>query len=236
MAAYVGEDLARFLLTVQLATSEPARRLLEIGSNPYFISRLLLRHSPEATLAMTNYFGGPEPTIEQAVVDAAGRELAFFRSELVDVETMALPYPDGAFDMALLCEVIEHFVRDPVFAVREIHRTLAPGGRLILTTPNVARAGNLVRLGQRQGIYDPYSRHGLHGRHNREYVAEELFDLLESNGFAVVRYLTRPVHGVRAPDAEWFRAADDDGAGDYHFVVARRGPSVPPTRPPWLYR
>ena len=50
----------------------------------------------------------------QDVVDAAGTVVARFRSDLVDVEAQPLPYPDGAFDTVLLCEVIEHFVADPV--------------------------------------------------------------------------------------------------------------------------
>ncbi len=100
----------------------------------------------------------------------------------------------------------------------------------------MARSTNLHRLAQRQGIYDPYSRYGVHGRHNREYVAEELFEVVSANGFEVERHLTRPVHGVPEPGPAWFAAADDDGAGDYHFLVARRGPPVPPARPAWLYR
>ena len=39
MAAYVGADLARFLMSVQLVP-DPGRTL-EIGANPYFITRLL---------------------------------------------------------------------------------------------------------------------------------------------------------------------------------------------------
>ena len=136
----------------------------------------------------------------------------------------------------LLCEVIEHMVTDPVFALREIHRVLAPRGRLLLTTPNVARAANLHRLAQRQGVYDPYSSYGPHGRHNREYAAEELHEMLVRNGFAIERYLTRPVHDVPDPGPEWFAAADDDGAGDYHFVVAVRAAPSEPFRPGWLYR
>ena len=162
--------------------------------------------------------------------------MSVFHSDLVDVETQPLPYPDGGFDTVLLCEVIEHMVSDPVFVLREIHRVLAPQGRLLLTTPNVARAANLQRLAQRQGIYDPYSSYGPHGRHNREYVAEELREMLVRNGFRIERYLTRPVHDVPDPGPEWFAAADDDGAGDYHFLVAVRAAPAEPFRPGWLYR
>jgi hypothetical protein len=52
----------------------------------------------------------------------------------------------------------------------------------------------------------------------------------------VERHLTRPVHHVPEPGPGWFAAADDDGAGDYHFLLARRGEPAPPFRPAWLYR
>jgi len=56
-----------------------------------------------------------------------------------DVDLMRpLPYPDGAFDVVLLCEVAEHLPTElPVIA--EIGRVLAPGGHIVLSTPNVAR-------------------------------------------------------------------------------------------------
>ena len=234
MADYVGADLARFLMSVQLVP-DPGRTL-EIGANPYFITRLLAARHPDADLTLTNFFGTGEAAIDQEVVDAGGTVVGVFHSDLVDVETQPLPYPDGRFDTVLLCEVIEHMVSDPVFVLREIHRVLAPRGRLLLTTPNVARAANLHRLAQRQGVYDPYSSYGPHGRHNREYVAEELHEMLVRNGFRIERYLTRPVHDVPDPGPEWFAAADDDGAGDYHFVVAARVVATEPFRPGWLYR
>jgi SAM-dependent methyltransferase len=46
-----------------------------------------------------------------------------------------LPYPDGAFDVVLSNEVIEH-VQDDRLAVREMVRVLRPGGRIVLFCPN----------------------------------------------------------------------------------------------------
>ena len=235
MLGYATADAARFVLTTQLALVDGTRRALEIGSNPYFISRLLRARDPGLDLAGTNWFGAPG-VLSQDVVDHAGAVVATFRSDLFDVEADPFPYADSAFDLVLFCEVIEHLVADPVHAVCEIHRVLAPGGRLVLTTPNVARADNVVLLVQQRNIYDPYSKHGRHGRHNREYSAEELFDLLDGNGFEVVRHLTRPVHGLTALDAAWWAARDDDGHGDYHFVEAVRREPTGVHRPAWLYR
>jgi SAM-dependent methyltransferase len=45
----------------------------------------------------------------------------------------ALPVADGAFDVVLCSQVLEH-VDDPAQAVRELSRALRPGGRLLLTT------------------------------------------------------------------------------------------------------
>ena len=45
----------------------------------------------------------------------------------------ALPVVDGAFDVVLCTEVLEHLC-EPHRAIDEMHRVLAPGGRLLLTT------------------------------------------------------------------------------------------------------
>jgi SAM-dependent methyltransferase len=46
-----------------------------------------------------------------------------------------LPFPDASFDFVTILEVIEH-VADEGQVLRELSRVLAPGGRLLLTTPH----------------------------------------------------------------------------------------------------
>lgn len=62
---------------------------------------------------------------------------------------------DNSFDFAVTFQVIEHIKDDSAF-VKEIHRVLKPGGKLLLTTPN--RPMSLTR--------NPW--------HIREYTAAEL--------------------------------------------------------------
>lgn len=49
-------------------------------------------------------------------------------------DVTAIPVDDGAFDVVLCTEVLEH-VPDPMAAVKEMVRILRPGGRLLLTAP-----------------------------------------------------------------------------------------------------
>ncbi len=67
-------------------------------------------------------------------------------------------FPDESFDFVITFQVIEHIEDDHLF-LKEIHRVLKPGGKMLLTTPN--RPKSLTR--------NPW--------HVREYTATELAQL-----------------------------------------------------------
>lgn len=48
-----------------------------------------------------------------------------------------IPLPDHSLDAILCTEVIEHVV-DPMVVLKEFHRLLKPGGKLLLTTPFIS--------------------------------------------------------------------------------------------------
>jgi len=52
-----------------------------------------------------------------------------------------LPFPDATFDVVLLLEVLEHLAQNPRPFWTEAARVLRPGGRVIVTTPNLYRVG-----------------------------------------------------------------------------------------------
>jgi SAM-dependent methyltransferase len=52
----------------------------------------------------------------------------------VAADAFRLPFRDNSFDCIIAAEIIEH-VTDPVAFVGELFRVLAPGGKLILSTP-----------------------------------------------------------------------------------------------------
>lgn len=81
-----------------------------------------------------------------------GHALALFP----EVDMQSLPYADGSWDLILHSDVLEH-VPQPVMALQECWRVLAPGGALIYTIPIVH--GRLSRTRQHM----PPSYHGTPG-------------------------------------------------------------------------
>jgi ubiquinone/menaquinone biosynthesis C-methylase UbiE len=76
----------------------------------------------------------------QAAVDISRETLAAVKdAEVVQGDVSALPWPDASFDAVLSGDVVEHLVpADAEAMLREAHRVLRPGGRLIIhTAPNV---------------------------------------------------------------------------------------------------
>lgn len=60
------------------------------------------------------------------------REIPFHQVDL----SKSLPYPDAGFDGITCLETIEH-LEDQFSFARECARVLTPGGRLLITTPNI---------------------------------------------------------------------------------------------------
>lgn len=93
-----------------------------------------------------------------------------------------LPLEDNSFDLVWASEVIEH-VADTSSWLSEVRRVLAPGGRLLLTTPAHGRLR--VALGGIERFSDPL------GDHLHLYSGRSLSSLLAEFGFEDVR-----VHAV----------------------------------------
>ena len=88
-----------------------------------------------------------------------------------------LPLEDNAFDLVWSSEVIEH-VADTARWLSEVRRVLAPGGRLLLTTPSHGRLR--VALGGVERFSEPL------GDHLHLYTRASLCGLLEEFGFREV--------------------------------------------------
>jgi SAM-dependent methyltransferase len=241
--SYFGESLYRFLYTWGIVRNDTGA-CLELGSNPYFTTYLLDRHTG-LDLSLANYYGQVGETTETVSFVPPGqfeRVQVERRSRLFNIEEDVFPYETHMFDVVLFCEILEHLLMDPVAVLREIYRVLKPGGTLVLTTPNVARLDSVLAILSGDNIYDPYSGYGPYGRHNREFNLHELHRLLDFAGFDVEYSFTadgHPTDHTRWPYYETVASLVDfrhQDLGHYLFVRARATRPSRDALPSFLYR
>lgn len=136
---------------------------------------------------------------------------------LVQIDDLAAPaglgrLPDNAFDVVIAGEILEHLAFNPVPLWRELHRLLAEGGRIVVTTPNHyaltrRHAARWTTLLQGGGItVDEILATPTHGHHWKEYARSE-----------VVRYFAR-----LSPDFALHRALYVEDAAAAPEPVVRR--------------
>lgn len=116
---------------------------------------------------------------------------------------------DKEFDVILLQDVLEH-VRCAQQIVRECQTLLKPGGRIVVTLPNVANI--TVRLALLFGRFEYAPRGILDETHIRFYTRQSARRLLEQNDYDVVeqKMTVMPIElalGV-SPHRWWMRAAN----------------------------
>lgn len=142
----------------------------------------------------------------------------------------ALPMRAGSVDLVVCNDVLEH-VPDTDTFTREIHRVLAPGGHLLLSTPNLAAWFNrLALLAGYQPAFSEVSYERIFGRpgadvvgHLRMFTPRALLPFLEHHHFAVVRTAAAPFAAVPAPLRPVDRLmARSLAVGAISIVLARR--------------
>ena len=149
-----------------IAELNPGERVLDLGSGEGRFTAELSRAGARAT--------GAE--VAEAAIERARGQYPELDFRLVPFDG-PLPFEDNAFDLVWASEVIEH-VADTGRWLSEVRRVLAPGGRLLITTPSHGRLRLLV--------------HGLEsyseplGDHLHLYTRRALASLLREFGFAAV--------------------------------------------------
>ena len=141
--------------------SADAPTILEIGCSSGFMLREMRQAFPGAFVIGADYVRGP---LERLAADMP--ELPLLQLDLI-----RCPVPDDSLDAVVLLNVLEH-VRDDAEAVRQIYRTLKPGGLIVLEVP----AG--------PHLFDVYDKTLMHFR---RYSLRSISEVLQSAGFEIVR-------------------------------------------------
>lgn len=107
--------------------------------------------------------------------DFSPHALSFSRrrglSHLCAADAMRLPFRDRSFDAVVALDLLEHLPDDRA-ALREFHRVLRPGGRLVASVP---------------AYQSLWSGHDVALMHHRRYVARQLAARCKDAGFTIER-------------------------------------------------
>ena len=157
-----------------LALVGEGKRVLDIGCSSGYLARPLVAR------------GSTVVGIERDPV-AAEEARAICAEVLVgDAETIDLPFEPGSFDVVLCGDLVEH-LRDPGTTLARLRPLLRHGGRLALSTPNVANwAMRLSLLAGRwryteRGILD--RTHADTGVCSEGFSTEPLPQKIDGNAF-----------------------------------------------------
>ncbi len=199
----VGEVTERFRIILELVCTPPSTAVLDIACHHGDMLSMIQARLPQARLVGADIS-------DQYVAQTKARG---FEAVACDVAA-GMPFPDGSFDCVIFGEVIEHLV-DPDAALTEIARVLRPGGRLVLTTPNLAAWYNrILLLFGVQPIFTETSLKVNLGRHLpllgqgnptqghlKVFTLPALREMLDANGFDVATvvgqtFLPGPVAGA----------------------------------------
>lgn len=193
--AVLGDKFGRNRVLVDLAAE--GRRVLELGCSTGFISR----HLTERGCSVT----GVEVSAEAA-------EHARPWCEKVIVHDLSQSgwseQTGGCFDTVLCGDVLEHLA-SPERTLKEIGGLLAPGGRVIISLPNIAHIRVRAKLLLGRFDYEPAGI--LDVTHLRFFTFKTARELIESAGFRITWSspivgggpLTRPVRMLFAGLFAW---------------------------------
>jgi SAM-dependent methyltransferase len=196
----LNEHMARYHFAVRLARG---KRVLDAGCGAGYGSAELA----DVAESVTGIDIAPE-AVEHARAHYALPNLVFEQASCT-----LLPYGDGAFDLVVAFEVIEHLADWRAF-LQEVRRVLAPAGQLIVSTPN--------------RLYYTESRgvHGANPFHVHEFDFDEFTGELKQFFPYVSMFLENHVEGVTFQPHESGHTVEArvDAAepvpGESHFFIA----------------
>lgn len=107
---------------------KPGERVLDVGCGTGIISRAAAEQVGK-TGSVTAVDLAPDMLEVARSIPAVGAPIGWY-----EADAASLPLPNASYDVAL-SQISLQFVEDRAGALAEIHRVLAPGGRIVVSTP-----------------------------------------------------------------------------------------------------
>jgi ubiquinone/menaquinone biosynthesis C-methylase UbiE len=122
----IGAPFAEDLVAEAALT--PGERVLDVACGTGVVARLAAeRVGQSGTVAALDLNPGMLSVARS--IPSSGAEIRWY-----ETSAESIPLPDNGFD-AVFCQLGLQFVADKVAAIREMHRVLVPGGRVLVSTP-----------------------------------------------------------------------------------------------------
>jgi len=240
--AYLEKHIPRLARTLALVPPPQSMgRVLELGC--YMQITPLLQRICGYREVRGAYYGPPGRTDTKRVQFPDGEFVC--EVDLFDAERDRFPYPDGHFDLVIAGEVIEHLAYDPMHMLLEARRTLAEGGYLLVSTPNVGSVTSVAKILEGRDnpqIYFLYTRpqEGAAPEigHVREYTIHELGAVVQAAGFEVRQLFTTFIpeyashlHFLKFLEQNGF---DSENRGEQSWCLAVKREALPVDRYPFF--
>lgn len=123
-------------ITTDMLEISPGDRVIDVGCGPGNYTRYLAEAAGDGLVVGLD---ASEAMVAAAAKKGGGANLAYLRGD-----ACSLPFDDGVFDAACSVGVI-HMIEEPMAALEEMVRVLAPGGRLAILA-SCARKGRPRRV------------------------------------------------------------------------------------------
>jgi SAM-dependent methyltransferase len=180
-------ELLRFLRRLRALTKATQPTLLDVGAATGFFLNLA----------------------REVGFQVSGVELSEYAAELarqkgLDVRSGCLEdqsFEPGAFDVVTLLDVLEH-VRDPRMLLAEVHRILAPGGIVVVNTPNADSLAARI-LGQYWHLIKPPEHLHYFNRYNLQKLMLDLGLTLEASEHLHKRFTPPYIFRVLQQRFKW---------------------------------
>jgi ubiquinone/menaquinone biosynthesis C-methylase UbiE len=112
-------------LTLEMLNVSPGDRVLDVGCGPGNYTRYLAAASGDGLVVGVD---ASESMLATGARHAGNSNIAYVRAD-----ACALPFADAAFD-SVCCVGALHMTQDPIAALEEMTRVLAPAGRMVIVT------------------------------------------------------------------------------------------------------
>lgn len=177
---YLAWHFRRFTETKAIferTTAPQGRRLLDVGA--HWLHQAFLYAEQGYRVTAADFPVTIDSPVVRSLAGAYGIDLIAYDD--LEAPTAFAGLPDDGFDVILFTEIIEHITFNPVAMWRELYRLMAPGARIVVTTPNYyamkGRAWALTRTLGGFGSALPVEEIltvPSHGPHWKEFSLREL--------------------------------------------------------------